>query len=190
MRAAKPFKPRQNAQVGAYKKDRFHLGDRELALSDVVAMEEASSVGTDVDYFELDHENSEVDPLYRERVKTVFRGPMNYRVLVEYPEASHEIRPEGIRTTWPSAMWLPRRMVEDAGARQPFRGDVVRFWDSEYHNDNSVTFDTGSKPRGMYFTVTNVEDSGHMGDQASFTFYKVTLERNSEFTPEREMENE
>lgn len=167
----------------------FHLGDSEIFLHDLIAVEMNHIAGTDVDFFQLNKKKSKRDPLYDEMLQEEFDGPFRVRTWVEWPAPTPEPRQEGFRQTWYNSLWVARADLEVAGARPPYYGDIVRFWKLPYFDKFSVPYDSGKTPKGYYFTITEISDDGHLFDTSSFVGFKCTLARNSEFTPERRITN-
>lgn len=165
----------------------FHLGDQALCFFDSVISTQIAAVGTPIEYYHQDILNSKHDPLYDEPLQRVWKGPFKLDAFIEFPEAEAEVREEGFRVTWSSAMaTLARSTIEAIGAPAPQEGDVIRFWNNKFFK--SFATGGGNDPgAGYYFDVVNVNDEGHVHDTASFVGFKLRLARRTEFAPERRL---
>lgn len=163
-------------------------GPRERELFDRVAQEQVKVAGTPVELYQFDRTAATRDPLYDEVILGVFAGPYQLSGWVQWPEVSTEVRAEGYRLAWPGELWLARADIEQLGARRPRDGDVVKFWDLPYFEESSVSY-PGATGAGYYFNITTVVDDGHLHDSPDFVGFKCTLQRNTEFTPERRLNN-
>lgn len=155
----------------------------ELFLHDVWSMERVRNYGTEVDFYSLDKASTTKDPVYGEPIERAFKGP--YRILchVDYPAQNPSPDLAGLVYVWPSGAWIPRKALELVKARPPKEGDVIRFWNNPYFNEQSVN--SADVPvKGYFFTVTKVNETGHLGDTPLFVGYSTELTRRTEYTPE------
>lgn len=161
----------------------FRLDGSELFMHDLYAKEPIDAGGTDCDLFVRDLKKSKVDALYGEPAETVWDGPYKVRAQVEWPEFTPEVTEAGLRAIWPSGVWIPRKTVEEAGARAPREGDIVRFWKLPFfdHRAGNDQPDTGA---GFFFDVIKVSDDGHLHDDAAFVGFRCDLKRRSDAPPE------
>jgi len=167
----------------------FRLGDQERFLFDCVASEVNRIAGTEVDLYLLNKGKSKRDALYDEMLKESWDGPFRLNIYVEWPAPLPEPRQEGFRESWTSSIWIARVDLDRVKARSPYYGDVLHFWKMPYFDHASTTYDVGKNPKGYFFTITSVEDDGHLFDNAAFVGFKCSIARNSEFTPERRLTN-
>lgn len=168
--------------------DAFTLCDGERFLFDCWAQEHNRIGGTQIEFWSLNIEKSKRDPLYDEPVERVWDGPFRLIGYLEYPDKVPEAREEGLRSSWASSIWIARKEFEDAHAPAPVAGDVIRVWNTPFHQ--SVGVDAEDVPgRGFYFDVTDADDDGHLFDNASFVGFKCDITRRTEFTPERRLTN-
>jgi hypothetical protein len=159
------------------------VSDAEQKLNDSVAQEINKHAGTDVELYELDLKNSVVDPLFRETVKRIWKGPFKLKAYVEWADSTPEVREEGFRTSFASRAWIARADIEAINAEPPAEGDILRFWNIPFFNESGV--DGEPVPgRGYFFNVVDVDDDGHNGDGANFTGFWLTLQRRTDFPPE------
>lgn len=166
----------------------FTLGDEERFLFDLWAQEHVRIAGTSIEFWSLNLEKSIRDALYDEPVERKWDGPFKFKVFVEFPPGTAEAREEGFRNSWRAVAWLTRKELEDANCPAPAEGDVIRFWNAPFFQDAGV--DSQLVPgRGYFFEITEVDEDGHLWDQATFVGYRCEIKRNTEFTPERRLEN-
>lgn len=164
----------------------FSIGDGERKLFDSVAQELNQIVGTDLDYFVQDVNESTRDPLYDEPIERVFKGPYRVKAYVEQPSTTPEVREEGYRTIFDGSVWIARADFDALGLSAPSEGDVLRFWNTPFFNSQAV--DGEDVPnRGYFFDVVDVDEDGHLNDTASFVGFKLVVRRRTEFTPERRL---
>lgn len=163
------------------------LTDGEIKLFDSIASEAVHIAGTDIRYWQLDVAGSTQDPLYREPTLRRFKGPFTMKAWVAYSQTEAAPVPEGFRLDWTSSAWIARTDVEKLGLQPPSEGDIVGFWNIPYFAQN--TLDSQFTPGGgWFFNVTDVDEDGHIFDQAAFVGFTLQLARNTEFTPERRIE--
>lgn len=161
----------------------FRLDGAELFLRDLYAQEPTNIGGTVCELFTRDIANSVVDPLYGEPSQSSFNGPYRLMASVEWPEATPEVDDEGLRDLWPSGVWIPRKTIEEVGARAPREGDIVRFWELPYFDLTAGNNQPGTKA-AFYFDVIQVNDDGHSHDDATFVAFRCNLKRRSDAPPE------
>lgn len=162
----------------------LQISDAELKLHDSVAQETNQIAGTDVDLYIVDVDNSKIDPLFRESIEARWSGPHKLKAFVEWADSTPEVREEGFRTSFTSRAWIARADLEALGLGPPGEGDVLRFWNTPFFN--AVAVDGEPIPgAGYFFNVVDVDDDGHIGDGPSFVGFWLTLQRRTEFTPER-----
>lgn len=161
----------------------FRLDGSELFLHDLYAQESVNASGTECDLFVRDLAKSKVDALYNEPIETAWDGPYRFLAHVEWPEFTPETGEEGMRSTWPSGIWIPRKTIEEVGARAPREGDVVRFWKLPYFDNRAGMQQPGPKT-GFFFDITKVTDDGHINDDAVFVGFRCDLKRRSNSPPE------
>lgn len=166
----------------------LRLNDVELPFFDGIAAEHVRITGTPLDYYALNREKSKNDPLYNEAEDRVYDGPFRISGFIEYPENAPEVRDEGVRFVWNSLCWLPRRALEEANCPIPNEGDVVVAWQTPFMKDWSTGFQTNVPGAQYAFDCVNVNDDGHLFDNASFVGYRIELRRRTEFTPERRID--
>jgi len=163
----------------------FRLDASELFMFDNFAQEPVNAAGTEGWLFQRDLKNTKADPLYSEPIVSAFVGPYLLMVQVEWPEGTPDVSELGMRTLWPSGIWIPRRTLEEARARPPSEGDVIRFWDLPYFN-KVATRNQNTPGSGFYFDLIKVNDDGHLIDNAAFVGFRCDLKRRSNFTPEQQ----
>jgi len=161
----------------------FRLDASEAFMFDLYAQEPIQIAGTDCTLFQRSRTKSTIDPYYREPVSLVFDGPFALRAHVEWPEENPEASEEGLRHVWPSAIWVPRKTIEDVRANQPTEGDIVHFWRLPFFDKNAVQ-QLQTKTGGFFFDVIKVNDDGHIHDTAHFVGFRCSLKRRSNAPPE------
>lgn len=163
------------------------LDDSEKYLFDSVAEEKTEIEGTSIDYYWWDQAASIVDPLYRETVKKVHRGPYKLKAYVTWPDLTAEVNEQGEKATFDITAWIARIAFEKAGCPPPQNGDVLRLWDNPFWNSHSTNDDGASG--GLYFIVTDVDPTGMVNNSTTFVGFNFTLSRSSAYTPERRLDN-
>lgn len=159
------------------------LDSSELEMFDHFAQEPMSTAGTRVEVWQRSLKKTKVDALYGEPVETGFDGPFVVKAHVEWPESTPEVGEEGMNIHWPSGVWIPRKTLEDVGAGPMNEGDIVRFWNLPYF-ENEATRNVKSKTPGLFFDVIKVNDDGHIHDQAEFVAFRCDLKRRLSAPPE------
>lgn len=158
----------------------FDLNDAERYLFDSFAQEHLGIIGTEVEFWSQRVSKSKRDALYDEPVERVWNGPFKLTGLFQYVDTTSDAREEGLREIGPTEIWIARREFEEKNAPPPDTGDVIRVW-------NLPIFKFIGQEQGFYFDVTGTSEDGHLFDQASFVGWKLTLNRRTEFTPERRL---
>ena len=103
----------------------------ELPLFDSIVTEHIRIAGTRIDYYSLDIESSERDPVYDEVVVRKWIGPYQMHGWVEFPEATTAAGEEGYRVEWHATAYIARKEFDDLGAPAPDEGSILRIWDME-----------------------------------------------------------
>lgn len=187
MADVKPFLPR-NSLVAPHKPERLGLDASERQLFDSIAQEHVGIAGTTVDFYALQIEKSVRDPLYDEAIRHNFKGPFRLKIWVSYPDNTVDASDHGSTGSWSGTCWFPRKELEDNGAPVPAEGDIIRTWNIPYWNDGSLSPEENPENipgRGLYFTITNVDEDGMMFDNPQFVGVSCNFSRRSDFTPER-----
>lgn len=166
--------------------ERFTVADTRSFFHDLQAVEHVRITGQTLDFYSLDREHSTIDPVYNEPIDTAWLGPYNLSARISRPQRSVEADETGRRGKWDGKVWIPRLVVEKAGAPKPKEGDVVRFWSLPYFALDG-NLNTEVPQAGYCFDVTLVEDEAHIHDTPTFVGFALTLVRRSEFTPERKL---
>jgi hypothetical protein len=167
----------------------MRFSDSELGLFDTIAAEHSRTAGTPIDYYSLSMDDSVKDPLYNEPSQRAWKGP--YRIIgwFEWPDATPEAWEEGRIVTFSCTGWLSRKILEDARVPVPGTGDVLRVWNTPYFNaaggDLTASTNQDGSNLGYFFDVLNANDDGHLFDSAAFVGFKLTLNRRTQFAPER-----
>lgn len=164
----------------------FNLCDAEQSIFDCWAAEHTGIAGVNIEYFHFNLDASTRDPLYDEAIERVFDGSYNFKAFVEYPEAEPEATEQGFHVKWDATIWIPRANIESVGAPTPAEGDVIRVWNTPFYNKYGVA-EQDIPGAGYFFSLTKVDEDGHLFDQAGFVGFKCTMKRNTEYTPERRM---
>lgn len=162
----------------------FSLDASELTLFDSIAIEQVEKAGTPIMYWHYDRTNTVVDPVYDEPVERKFIGPFRLKGSVDYPDSTPEAREQGLRTQWNCTLWIPRKSLEIQKAPEPNIGDVILLWDTNFFASEGVQDENVPGAKYM-FVVTDSDSDGHLFDTPAFTFFKLDLERRTEYTPER-----
>jgi hypothetical protein len=166
----------------------FKLDANESYMFDLITQEHTGAVAVDIMLYPLSRKKSTIDPLYGEAVEWVWDGPYRIEGFVEKPQVSLEVREQGLKVAFPTTIWIPRLNLEQAGAKPPRESDVLGFWNIPYWIDQATTNKASDIPQ-HFFNVTLVEEDGFVFDGPYFTQYKLTVNRNTEFVPERRIEN-
>ena len=162
----------------------LQMGDTEQKLHDSIAQEVNQIAGTDIDFYAQDTDNSSVDPLFREPIERLWKGPFKLKAFVEWADSTPEVREEGFRTSFASRCWIARADIDALGIQPPSEGDVIRFWNTPFFNESGLDNEP-SPGKGYFFNVTDVDDDGHINDGPLFVGFWCTLQRRTEFSPER-----
>lgn len=169
--------------------EEFRLGDEERFLFDLWAQEHTQILGTPIDFWSLNTARTKRDALYDEPIERKWDGPFRITGFLTWPDSTPEAREEGFRTTWSGSIWVARKELEDKKAPSPNEGDVIRVWNTPFHQDFGV--DGEDVPgRGYYFDLTNVNEDSHLFDRSTFVGFSSTISRRTEFTPERRLMNQ
>jgi len=169
----------------------FDLENENEELHAIWAQEQVQAEGTTVDYWSQDLIETTLDPLYNEPSERVWAGPYRFKVWVEFPSQSYEVREEGNAISWEGRMWIPRRTVEDVEmVESPKEGDVVRIWQIPHFDTFAQGMDHDIPGAGYYFDLIGVEEDGHVHDNPEFTGFVCDIKRRTVFTPERRVLNE
>jgi hypothetical protein len=180
-----PMKPPRIAQPSdpSDKTPLFRLDGSELFLFDSFAQEPVEIAGTDCTIFQRNRRKTTVDPYYREPISIVFDGPFAVRAHVEWAEQTPEASEAGLRYIWPSAIWVPRKTIEDVRANAMHEGDIVHFWRLPYFDKNAVE-QLQTQTGGFFFDVIKINEDGHLNDAAQFVAFRCSLSRRSNAPPE------
>lgn len=165
------------------------LCDAEQSIFDCWAAEHVNAAGVEIEFFHFNLDTSTRDPLYDEAIERVFDGSYKFKAFVEYPEADTEATEQGFHVKWDATLWIPRANIESVGAPIPTEDDVVRLWNTPFYKKYSVA-EQDIPGSGYFFNITKVDEDGHLFDQAGFVGFKCVLKRNTEYTPERRMDND
>lgn len=155
----------------------------DLGLWDSAAATELGAEGTPVDYYWLDLDRSEVDPLYRETIRKVHRGPFKLRAQVQWPDGTPTVDEKGESTEFTITAYMLRADFEKVQCPPPQPGDVVCFWKSPFW-----TAQSGGE--GMYFIVTDADPTGMVNASQSFVGFTFSLSRTTAFDPARRISND
>jgi hypothetical protein len=182
-----PIKPPYAGKIRPITAEEFRMENStvgEKFLFDLIGSEHAKFSGTTIEFYNMDRERTQVDPLYGEAVEKVWVGPYKLIGHIEWPDPRPENREEGYRTTHIASAWIARTEFEQAHLEWPSRGDIVRVWSIPFF-DAAAVDDESTPNAGYYFNIVNVQDDGHMFTNADFAGFKLELRRYSEFVPER-----
>lgn len=180
----KPYEPAGGDRVAPLREGEsaFTLSDSEKELFDLFAKEQVDIIGTPLDYFSQQLEQSSRDPLYDEPTQRSWAGPFKMKAWVSWASSIPVTSEEGFRFQFLAQVWVPRAEVERVGMPAPFEGDVLRFWNIPFFND--IT-DEGVAGSGYFFDVINADNDGHINDTSTFVGFRLDVKRRTEFTPER-----
>lgn len=167
----------------------FELDTAEQGLFDCFATEHVTISGTEIELFHLDIDTSVRDPLYDEAVERIFQGSYVMKVFLEYPEPDTEATEYGLRKRWDAEVWIPRAEIERVSAPVPTEGDIIRVWNNPYFKKYSV-IDQDIPNSGFFFNIIKTQQDGHLFDRSGFVGFKCMLKRNTDFTPERRLDND
>jgi hypothetical protein len=187
-RFIQPLRPKPIVQPSAHKSidPVYRLDASEIFLWDLFAQEPINIGGTEAQLFTRNAAKSTIDPVYSEPAQVGWDGPYNLLVHVEWPEQTPEVSEEGMRAVWPSGAWIPRKTLEQIGARPPQRGDILRFWKLPVF-DTAASDSRKSPIASYYFDVLKANDTGHLFDTAAFVGYQLDLKRKTSFGPEEQL---
>jgi len=167
----------------------FKLDATESWMFDNIAQEHTNAVAVDVMLYPLSRKKSTIDPLYGEAIEYAWDGPFRILGFIEKPTVSIEVKQEGLKMMFPTTIWIPRLNLEQAGAPTPRESDVLGFWNIPYWIDQGITNKASDVPPKFFFNLTVVEEDGFVFDGPYFTQFKLSLNRNTEFVPERRVAN-
>lgn len=186
--SVRPFEVGPHVQVKPYEGPlRFEDGER--LLHDSLAREQVRSFGgTRIRYYALNIARSATHTLYNESTQRYYDGPYFMAGYIEWPKSQPEVREEGFLSRWETRVWIPRVEVETAGCRAPLEGDVVEVWRTPFFDEWAVSGEE-RQDGGYFFTVTVSNEEGHLHDSPGFIGFELTVARNTEFTPERRVDN-
>jgi len=164
----------------------FALDGRDAAMYDHFAQEHLQAIGTDMLLWHQDLAQSIRDPLYDESIDREWQGPFKFKGFAAYIAGSPQMREEGMVVRWEGTIWVARKELEDTGTPAPLEGDVIKYWDDKFFAEHGVNAEEGVHG-GYYFDVINVDDDGHVQDDAHFVGLTINVLRRTEFTPERRL---
>lgn len=161
------------------------LDDSEVDLFDCINQDLIESAGTEVNYYALDASSTRnratVDPLYGEPVERAFDGPHRVYAVVKYPQYEPLAEEVGFGREWDAQAIISRISLDEKNLPYPSETDIIELWRTPYH-------DRWSMGKGMFFDVVKSEHDGHINDSPTFTQFKLTLKRRSQFGAERRIE--
>jgi len=158
------------------------LNDCEVGLFDKINSDLNELAGIRVNYYGYDPNTAEnkakVDPLYGEPTERKFDGPFRVWAIVKYPTYTPMTEESGFGREWDSKCTISRHHLDEANAPYPAEGDIIEMWRTPFH-------DAWSMGKGMFFDVIKSENDGHINGTPTFTQFKLTLKRRSQFGAER-----
>lgn len=156
------------------------FNDRELDFFDSINAELIALAGERINYYSQNRNCSKMDPLYGEFTERNFDGPYEMEALFRWPPMTTTSSEQGLGFEWQCEVVMSRSLVEKAHAPYPQEGDIVEVWRTPFHDANS-------RGKGMFFDIIQVQSDGQVFDSPSFTQFKCTLKRRSEFAAERKI---
>ncbi len=160
------------------------LDDSELELFDCINQDLNELAGVQVNYYGYNPHSVEnralVDPLYGEPIERKFDGPFRVWSIVKYPEYTALTDESGFGREWDAEVTISRVHLDEANAPYPSEGDIIELWRTPFH-------DAWSMGKGMFFDVIKSKNDGHINDSPTFTQFKLTLKRRSQFGAERRL---
>ena len=158
------------------------LDDSEVDLFDCINQDLIDLAGVEINYYALDAASSKnrqrVDPLYGESAERIFDGPHRVGALVKYPQYQPLADETGFGREWDAMATISRASLDEKNLPYPSETDIIEMWRTPYH-------DRWSMGKGMFFDVIKAEHDGHINDSPTFTQFKLTLKRRSQFGAER-----
>lgn len=158
------------------------LDDSELGIFDCINQDLIELTGVEINYYAYDAtavvNRSKVDPLYGEPTERNINGPIRIMALVKYPEYQPLTEDSGFSREWDAEVIISRGSLDDKNAPYPSEADMIEMWRTPYH-------DTWSMGKGMFFDVIRAKHDGHLNDSPTFTQFRLTLKRRSQFGAER-----
>lgn len=187
-RFIQPLRPKPIVQPSAHKSidPAFHFDASEIFLWDLYAQEPINIAGTEAQLFTRSAAKSTIDPVYSEPAQVGWDGPYNLLVHIEWPEKTPEVSEEGLRAVWPAGAWIPRKTLEQVGARPLRAGDILRFWRLPYF-DSSASNAQNSKIASFYFDILKANSDGHLVDTPAYVGFRLDLKRKTSFGPEEQL---
>jgi len=163
------------------------LDDCELELFDCINQDLIELAGTEINFYANESGGSprsslearrKVDPLYGEPTERTIKGPIRLMGFVEYPEYSPMAEETGFGREWDAQVVISRASLDEKNAPYPSEMDIIELWRTPYH-------DAWSLGKGMFFDVIKAKHDGHINDTPTFTQFRLTLKRRSQFGAER-----
>jgi len=158
------------------------LDDSELEIFDCINSDLNELAGVKVNYYGYNPFSEAnialTDPLYGEPTERCFDGPFSVWAIVTYPDYQPLAEESGFGREWDSIITISRSHLDDVSAPYPSEGDIIEMWRTPFH-------DAWSMGEGMFFDVTKSLHDGHINDTPTFTQFKLSVKRRSQFGAER-----
>jgi len=178
--APKPVKPLADGETPRFT-------DNELSGFDSYTKEHIRATGTPIEYFSLDLKSSKRDPLYDEPLERIYKPAFKLFASVRWPAPNFMAREDGTAAAFMTDAWISRKEVEELSMPAPKPGDSLRFWNVPFFNNSVIVNGKQYDGAGFYFDVLSVADEGHLFDTPSFTTFRISIKRRTEYAPERKI---
>lgn len=158
------------------------LDDSEQKLFDCINSDLIELTGVKVNLYGYDPttpaNRAKIDPLYGEPTERDLTGPARIWALVKYPEYTPLTEESGFGRDWDAEVIISRFHLDEQNLAYPSESDIVELWRTPYH-------DAWSMGKGLFFDVVKAKHDGHINDSPTFTQFKLTVKRRSQFGAER-----
>lgn len=158
------------------------LDDSEVGVFDCINQDLIELTGVEINYYAYDvtaaQNRTKIDPLYGEPRERVMQGPLRIMAMVKYPEYNPLAEESGFGREWDAEVIISRAALDQKGLPYPSESDIIEMWRTPYH-------DMWSMGKGMFFDVVKSKHDGHINDSPTFTQFRLTLKRRSQFGAER-----
>ncbi len=163
---------------------RFRLSDNEKSIFDLFAKEQVDIIGSDIDYYSLNSEKGKRDPLYDEPLTRHWSNAFRLKAWVSWASSTPVTGEEGFHLLFNATCWIARAELERVRCPAPDQGDVLRFWNNPFFNQQAASGDKIDNA-GYYFDVLNADNDGHINDSMTFVGFRLDIRRRAEFGAER-----
>lgn len=158
------------------------IHSKEFKLFDEYTREHLKLCGEEIEYWYVDIIENKYDAVYGEHMpkRYTYRGGYKLLSVIKYNPPSITIEVGGSVYTLDCECYLARADFDEINII-PKPGDLVRIFSSNSpYFPSDVVFDG----RGVYYSVIQTGDFGHIHNSDKFTWYKLDLQRKTDILPD------